>query len=43
MKRSWDGEVRDVSLLMASAINSGGFREILGICEVGVDSTIWSR
>jgi putative transposase len=43
MKRSWAGEVRNVSLLVASAINSEGFREILGICEVGVDSAIWSR
>jgi putative transposase len=33
MKRTWAGEVRNVSLLVASAINSEGFREILGICE----------
>jgi putative transposase len=33
MKRSWAGEVRNVSLLVASAVNSEGFREILGICE----------
>jgi putative transposase len=43
MKRNWTGEVRNVSLLVASAINLEGFREILGICEVGVDSAIWSR
>src|ERR1700692_4924488 len=30
MKRSWAGEVRNVSLLVASAVNSEGFREILG-------------
>jgi hypothetical protein len=36
MKRSWAGEVRNVSLLVASAANLDGFREILGICEVGV-------
>jgi putative transposase len=33
MKRSWAGEIRNVSLLVASAVNSEGFREILGICE----------
>ena len=33
MKRTWAGEVRNVSLLVASAVNSDGFREILGICE----------
>ena len=33
MKRSWAGEVRNVSLLAASAVNSEGFCEILGICE----------
>ena len=33
MKRSWAGEVRNVSLLVASAANTEGFKEILGICE----------
>ena len=33
MKRSWAGEVRNVSLLVASAVNRQGYREILGICE----------
>ena len=33
MKRSWAGEVRNVSPLVASAVNSEGFREILGIRE----------
>ena len=33
MKRTWAGEVRNVSLLVASAVNSEGFREILGICQ----------
>jgi putative transposase len=33
MKRTWAGEVRNVSLLVASAVNSEGYREILGICE----------
>lgn len=33
MKRSWAGEVHNVSLLVASAVDAKGFREILGICE----------
>jgi putative transposase len=33
LKRSWAGEVRNVSLLVAIGVNSQGFREILGICE----------
>jgi transposase-like protein len=43
MKRSWAGEVRNVSLLVASAANSEGFREILGICEgAKEDKSGWS-
>jgi putative transposase len=43
MKRSWAGEVRNVSLLVASAVNAGGFREILGICEgAKEDKSGWS-
>lgn len=33
MKRSWAGEVRNVSLLVAIAVNAEGYREILGIVE----------
>ena len=33
LKRSWGGEVRNVSILVALAVNSDGFREILGVCE----------
>ena len=33
MKRSWAGEVRNVSLLVASAVNSEGYREITGHLE----------
>jgi putative transposase len=33
MKRTWAGEVRNVSLLVASAVNAEGYREILRICE----------
>ena len=43
MKRTWAGEVRNVSLLVASAVNSEGFREILGICEgAKEDKSGWS-
>src|SRR3954471_17580049 len=43
MKRSWAGEVRNISLLVASAVNSEGFREILGICEgAKEDKSGWS-
>ncbi len=33
MKRTWAGEVRNVSLLVAIGVTSEGYREILGICE----------
>ena len=33
LKRSWAGEVRNVSLLVAIAVNADGYREILGIVE----------
>ena len=40
-KRSWASEVR--TLLVASALNSEGFREILGICEgAKEDKSGWS-
>jgi transposase-like protein len=43
MKRTWAGEVRNVSLLVASAVNAEGFREILGICEgAKEDKAGWS-
>jgi putative transposase len=43
MKRNWAGEARNVSLLVASAVNSEGFREILGICEgAKEDKSGWS-
>src|ERR1700732_3844197 len=43
LKRSMAGEVRNVSLLVASAVNSEGFREILGICEgAKEDKSGWS-
>src|ERR1700742_558839 len=33
LKRSWAGEVRNVSLLVAISVNAEGYREILGIVE----------
>ena len=44
MKRTWAGEVRNVSLLVASAVNSEGFRKIsAGICEgAKEDKSGWS-
>lgn len=43
MKRTWAGEVRNVSLLVASAVNADGYREILGICEgAKEDKSGWS-
>lgn len=33
LKRSWGGEVRNVSILVAVGVDEDGFREILGICE----------
>ncbi len=43
IKRSWAGEVRNVSLPVASAVNAEGFREILGICEgAKEDKSGWS-
>ena len=43
LKRSWGGEVRNVSLLVAIAVNQEGYREILGICEgAKEDKAGWS-
>jgi len=43
LKRSWTGEVRNVSLLVAIGVNSDGYREILGICEgAKEDKAGWS-
>src|SRR4051794_31317911 len=43
MKRSWAGEVRNVSLLVAIAVNNEGYREILGIVEgAKEDKAGWS-
>src|ERR1051325_7641514 len=43
LRRSWAGEVRNVSLLVAIGVNAGGYREILGICEgAKEDKAGWS-
>ncbi|NBB81194.1 MAG: IS256 family transposase [Verrucomicrobia bacterium] len=43
MKRTWAGEVRNVSLLVAIGVNTDGYREILGICEgAKEDKSGWS-
>ena len=41
LKRSWAGEVRNVSLLVAIGVNESGYREILGICEGGEGGQDW--
>ena len=33
LKRSWGGEVRNVSVLVAIAVNQAGFREVIGVME----------
>lgn len=33
MKRSWGGEVKNVSILVAIGVNDDGYREIIGIAE----------
>jgi putative transposase len=33
LKRSWAGEVKNVSILVAIGVNSEGFREIIGVAE----------
>src|SRR5262245_52850775 len=43
LKRSWGGEVKNVSLLVAIGVNYAGYREILGICEgAKEDKAGWS-
>jgi transposase-like protein len=43
LKRCWAGEVRNVSLLIATGVSTEGHREILGICEgAKEDKAGWS-
>ena len=33
LKRTWAGEVRNVSVLVATGVSSAGYRKILGVAE----------
>lgn len=42
LKRSWAGEVQNVSILVAIGVNADGYREVLGVAEgVREDSESW--
>ncbi len=44
LKRSWAGEVRNVSVLVAIGVNEEGFREIIGVFEgTKEDKDSWQR
>lgn len=44
LKRSWGGEVQNVSVLVAVGVNEEGFREILGVAEGSrEDKEAWSN
>ncbi len=44
LKRSWGGEVRNVSVLVSVGVDEGGYREILGVCEgAKEDRESWSN
>jgi putative transposase len=43
LKRSWGGEVTNVSVLVAIGVNAQGYRKILGVCEgAKEDKAGWS-
>ena len=43
LKRSWAGEVTNVSVLVAIGVNSEGYRKMLGVCEgAKEDKASWS-
>jgi transposase-like protein len=43
LKRSWGGEVRNVSVLVAIGVGTDGFREILGVAEgIKEDKESWT-
>ncbi|QPJ63720.1 MAG: IS256 family transposase [Candidatus Nitronauta litoralis] len=43
LKRSWGGEVKNVSVLVAIGVNRQGYREVLGVCEgTKEDKAGWS-
>jgi len=42
LKRNWGGEIENVSILVALAVNADGYREIIGACEgVKEDKAGW--
>ena len=44
LKRSWGGEVQNVSVLVAIGVSTSGFREILGVAEgSGEDAESWRQ
>jgi putative transposase len=44
LKRSWGGEVKNVSVLVAIGVNHDGFREVLGVAEgTKEDKASWQR
>ena len=44
LKRSWGGEVQNVSVLVAVGVNADGYREMLGVAEGGrEDKASWSN
>ena len=44
LKRSWGGEVQNVSVLVAINLGTSGFREILGVTEgSGETAEIWRQ
>jgi len=44
LKRSWGGEVRNISILVAIAVNSEGFREVLAVAEgAKEDKESWTK
>ena len=44
LKRSWGGEVQNISVLVAIGVNSEGYREILGVAEGSrEDKESWSN
>ena len=43
MKKSWGGEIQNVSVLVAIGVNEQGYREVLGVCEGGrEDGESWT-
>jgi transposase-like protein len=43
LKRTWGGEVKNISVLVAIGVNSDGFREIIGVAEgFKEDKASWS-